>query len=127
MTSLFFFIKHKTAYEMRISDWSSDVCSSDLLAISVHDHVLNAISDLEISLLKTADISGMEPAVMVNGCLGLGGLVPVSLHDAVSADNNFPFGTIERGVMAFMGLNREYFAGFRILEDRKSTRLNSSP
>src|SRR3546814_1849002 len=27
----FFFFKHKTAYDMRISDWSSDVCSSDLL------------------------------------------------------------------------------------------------
>src|SRR3546814_6670780 len=27
---LFFFVKQKTAYEMRISDWSSDVCSSDL-------------------------------------------------------------------------------------------------
>src|SRR3546814_4441251 len=31
----FFFFKQKTAYEMRISDWSSDVCSSDLV-----DHVL---------------------------------------------------------------------------------------
>src|SRR3546814_8636926 len=28
----FFFFKQKTAYEMRISDWSSDVCSSDLVA-----------------------------------------------------------------------------------------------
>src|SRR3546814_18541861 len=28
--ALFFFFKQKTAYEMRISDWSSDVCSSDL-------------------------------------------------------------------------------------------------
>src|SRR3546814_10697721 len=28
---MFFFCKQKTAYEMRISDWSSDVCSSDLL------------------------------------------------------------------------------------------------
>src|SRR3546814_18866071 len=28
--SMFFFCKQKTAYEMRISDWSSDVCSSDL-------------------------------------------------------------------------------------------------
>src|SRR3546814_1875148 len=28
----FFFFKQKTAYEMRISDWSSDVCSSDLPA-----------------------------------------------------------------------------------------------
>src|SRR3546814_2908336 len=31
---LFFFFKKKPAYEMRISDWSSDVCSSDLYAIS---------------------------------------------------------------------------------------------
>src|SRR3546814_10866792 len=30
----FFFFKQKTAYEMRISDWSSDVCSSDLRALS---------------------------------------------------------------------------------------------
>src|SRR3546814_3665912 len=30
----FFFFKQKTAYEMRISDWSSDVCSSDLCAAS---------------------------------------------------------------------------------------------
>src|SRR3546814_652679 len=29
---VFFFFKQKTAYEMRISDWSSDVCSSDLAA-----------------------------------------------------------------------------------------------
>src|SRR3546814_2388699 len=31
MVVFFFFFKQKTAYEMRISDWSSDVCSSDLL------------------------------------------------------------------------------------------------
>src|SRR3546814_4308273 len=31
---LFFFFKQKTAYEMRISDWSSDVCSSDLYLAS---------------------------------------------------------------------------------------------
>src|SRR3546814_8589385 len=30
MRRIFFFFKQKTAYEMRISDWSSDVCSSDL-------------------------------------------------------------------------------------------------
>src|SRR3546814_4585681 len=29
----FFFFKQKTAYEVRISDWSSDVCSSDLLVV----------------------------------------------------------------------------------------------
>src|SRR3546814_8472893 len=47
---LFFFVKQKTAYELRISDWSSDVCSSDLIAtdvaargIDVNDvtHVIN--------------------------------------------------------------------------------------
>src|SRR3546814_9734763 len=31
---IFFFFKQKTAYEMRISDWSSDVCSSDLIGIA---------------------------------------------------------------------------------------------
>src|SRR3546814_14265027 len=30
MTGCVFFFEHKTAYELRISDWSSDVCSSDL-------------------------------------------------------------------------------------------------
>src|SRR3546814_2661030 len=33
--SLFLLFKQKTAYEMRISDWSSDVCSSDLINVSV--------------------------------------------------------------------------------------------
>src|SRR3546814_6828097 len=35
LVRFFFFFKQKTAYEMRISDWSSDVCSSDLDA---HDY-----------------------------------------------------------------------------------------
>src|SRR3546814_15348326 len=34
---LLFFFKQKTAYEMRISDWSSDVCSSDLFANGHYD------------------------------------------------------------------------------------------
>src|SRR3546814_944460 len=33
LSIFFFFFKQKTAYEMRISDWSSDVCSSDLAEI----------------------------------------------------------------------------------------------
>src|SRR3546814_10803850 len=32
LASMIFFFKQKTSYEMRISDWSSDVCSSDLVA-----------------------------------------------------------------------------------------------
>src|SRR3546814_10371569 len=38
-----FFFKQKTAYEMRISDWSSDVCSSDLLAGFVEHDVLGQL------------------------------------------------------------------------------------
>src|SRR3546814_9621568 len=38
---MFFFFKQKTAYEMRISDWSSDVCSSDLAAFA---HGLQAVA-----------------------------------------------------------------------------------
>src|SRR3546814_7534764 len=37
----FFFFKQKTAYEMRISDWSSDVCSSDLGRHADHHPVLH--------------------------------------------------------------------------------------
>src|SRR3546814_5034518 len=42
----FFFFKQKTAYEMRISDWSSDVCSSelDVPCISVLDPILMAFA-----------------------------------------------------------------------------------
>src|SRR3546814_1863983 len=37
----FFFFKQKTAYEMRISDWSSDVCSSDL-ALGIGRSIIDA-------------------------------------------------------------------------------------
>src|SRR3546814_7737149 len=47
----FFFFKQKTAYEMRISDWSSDVCSSDLA--------------LEKTSAILSDISGAAGMVMV--------------------------------------------------------------
>src|SRR3546814_3960559 len=36
LSTCFFFFKQKTAYEMRISDWSSDVCSSDLPTAPVY-------------------------------------------------------------------------------------------
>src|SRR3546814_10136481 len=36
---IFFFFKQKTAYEMRISDWSSDVCSSDLMGLSAQSNI----------------------------------------------------------------------------------------
>ena len=39
MTDMFFFFKQKTAYEMRESDWSSDVCSSDLFFLFPFERV----------------------------------------------------------------------------------------
>src|SRR3546814_10309235 len=41
----FFCVKQKTAYEMRISDWSSDVCSSDLVQEPVLIHWLGGMFD----------------------------------------------------------------------------------
>src|SRR3546814_9672695 len=41
----FFFFKQKTAYEMRISDWSSDVCSSDLQIIGLGDRAADFMLD----------------------------------------------------------------------------------
>src|SRR3546814_21053008 len=46
----FFFFNQKTAYEVRISDWSSDVCSSDLFAAVVVD--LSGCSDKEEALAR---------------------------------------------------------------------------
>src|SRR3546814_6156488 len=52
MFSIFFFFKQKTAYEMRISDWSSDVCSSDLggeahsIGVTLGSSSIEAIGDL---------------------------------------------------------------------------------
>src|SRR3546814_13590992 len=44
----FFFFKQKTAYEMRISDWSSDVCSSDLLLLGLRpEHITETHRNVE--------------------------------------------------------------------------------
>src|SRR3546814_4666573 len=51
---LVLFFKQKTAYEMRISDWSSDVCSSDL--------VRDLAPDLAILDIKMPGIDGLEAA-----------------------------------------------------------------
>src|SRR3546814_7748461 len=48
---IFFFFKQKTAYEMRISDWSSDVCSSDLLT-SIDDMLKLAMPNADIAVNK---------------------------------------------------------------------------
>src|SRR3546814_20973776 len=82
---LIFFFKQKTAYEMRISDWSSDVCSSDLMAYigtsfivtresmandKYRDMLLDANAD---DIILTAEITGI-PANMLRQSLESAGL-----------------------------------------------------
>src|SRR3546814_9401572 len=52
LLSYLFFFKQKTAYEMRISDWSSDVCSSDLgvgFGDAVHDVVDGVVARADVA------------------------------------------------------------------------------
>src|SRR3546814_19945207 len=58
--SYFFFFKQKTAYEMRISDWSSDVCSSDLLPAA-------ELADRLFGLLAAARAAHPAFAALVEG------------------------------------------------------------
>src|SRR3546814_16937441 len=66
MCLFFFFFKQKTAYEMRISDWSSDVCSSDL-AISEAEtrYLCDAVNAYFKRKISPADVvwtySGVRP------------------------------------------------------------------
>src|SRR3546814_1466634 len=116
---VFFFFKQKTAYEMRISDWSSDVCSSDLAA-----RCLSALSCFRASPAlrhrlcrhgRTADGSA-------------GRLIqPVAFHDRV----NGPFG----GELAFVeaeAVNRDGRAGkaarlFEEAANRSARTIEAAP
>src|SRR3546814_1579324 len=72
-----FFFKQKTAYEMRISDWSSDVCSSDLALVPVHLLLLDRRPD-------EAAVRTKRPA-MINAamCLRIARLAKTHLHPAM--------------------------------------------
>src|SRR3546814_3226410 len=66
-----FFFKQKTAYEMRISDWSSDVCSSDLIRKGAMDAVLRyaatqASADLTVAVERIAKSGGTPLVVSVD-------------------------------------------------------------
>src|SRR3546814_15802264 len=64
----FFFFKQKTAYEMRISDWSSDVCSSDLQAA----WALQGDVEVGVGLLSADFVVGVEQGDALGHC-GHGG------------------------------------------------------
>src|SRR3546814_11750883 len=69
----FFFFKQKTAYEMRISDWSSDVCSSDLRA--------------QVRRGGCADLSGAGPDAAPLWLADRGVHAGLLQHQAVSANH----------------------------------------
>src|SRR3546814_4974124 len=111
MFRLFFFFKQKTAYEMRISDWSSDVCSSDLIV-----HVEGNRSVL-MQVLKNGTVSTLA---IIDGIKGkvdeLRATLPANLKIAfIGAQSLFVKAAVS-------GVIRE-----GVIADRKSTRLNSSP
>src|SRR3546814_14479456 len=85
----FFFVKQKTAYEMRISDWSSDVCSSDLTMGGEYLSDLR-FDDVEVPLenlaLRGDSLKRLMNAFNVQRCLNPAiclGLAESSLEESV--------------------------------------------
>src|SRR3546814_6943334 len=104
--SLFFFFNQKTAYEMRISDWSSDVCSSDLLRF--------ATTVLAVILALPA-LAAEAPQFTIR----------IENHRFVPAELIVPAGQKMKLVIENRDDSAEEFESYE-LKDRKSTRLNSS-
>src|SRR3546814_887148 len=108
---VFFFFKQKTAYEMRISDWSSDVCSSDLILIVVNDERL---TDFEC---WSAAEDRLTREVEINQSLG----APVSFIVHTLTDVN---AKLERGLPFFVDIADRGIAlyeadGFPFAQPRK--------
>src|SRR3546814_8698985 len=60
---LFFFFKQKTSYEMRISDWSSDLCSSDLFLLAISQSAADeAVQLLRYPLERVSNIGAAVDA-----------------------------------------------------------------
>src|SRR3546814_6054884 len=104
----FFFFKQKTAYEMRISDWSSDVCSSDL------HHLDEPRLDLRERLPERGPHAACDGAGGPGAAHADGG--GAGLHRAQRARRHGAAVRLRAG-----GVGEGTDA-----EDRKSTRLNSS-
>src|SRR3546814_8118326 len=67
VSTFFFFFKQKTAYEMRISDWSSDVCSSDLVPGIFARH--SELVDSTLSVSSEEAIAEMRQLARGHGLL----------------------------------------------------------
>src|SRR3546814_3512076 len=91
----FFFIKQKTAYDMRISDWSSDVCSSDLLYADIKEDgdIGPATLGAFRAYLKARGAEASE--VMMKALNSLQGARYIELSRTRAANEAFTFGRSE--------------------------------
>src|SRR3546814_7956308 len=110
---VFFFFKQKTAYEMRISDWSSDVCSSDLNNYYPHDRLPPVIYSLRIFTIYPRQEAECPRNWVRLKLPRYGSLAALSTHPAIPLQDQFT-------------LVKELAHRQSHLRDRKSTRLNSS-
>src|SRR3546814_7801366 len=70
--SFFFFFKQKTAYEMRISDWSSDVCSSDLRANESVDDLERLFASVRLGNDEIVDVDAELASIdRIEGMFGI--------------------------------------------------------
>src|SRR3546814_5678689 len=119
-----FFFKQKTAYEMRISDWSSDVCSSDL------PNVTEAVEAAKGGQIEFR----VEKAGIIHAGLGKASFSEADLKknfeaflDAiVKAKPSGSKGNYVRKVALSSSMGPGVKIDVAELSDRKSTRLNSS-
>src|SRR3546814_4397632 len=115
MYHFFFFFKQKTAYEMRISDWSSDVCSSDLAVDRDGD---GEVLDLELVDRLHAEVGEAHHLRPLDrACHQIGGAADG--HQIVGRDQYLE---CIRRVDEELGSKVVRV----LIGDRKSTRLNSS-
>src|SRR3546814_10247704 len=125
----FFFFKQKTAYEMRISDWSSDVCSSDLFSIAfVHARAPSRQSAIAWSAVLTITFIAAVIGTISRAALGLtllGLVASINLYLVRAQGKRRLWLLIGSGVALAVMV---YFFSFSsvVTKDRKSTRLNSS-
>src|SRR3546814_3479489 len=121
----FFFFKQKTAYEMRISDWSSDVCSSDLTAQA------QAASAEPCPMIVNPQDEMQTPVMIGEGPVAAGQLsdVPAEAGNTAEAAPDEIIVTARSEAPPgdpLQNVNIEAFQVAQSVEDRKSTRLNSS-
>src|SRR3546814_10019087 len=123
---------------MRISDWSSDVCSSDLpnasVAVSplIYGYMNYALTDFRAVRIAFADLPSVDPQ---GSALGGTGIAVSAFGEAPAEAARFAqwvaSGTVQRGLYAAAGGQPAHAdawgdAAVNLSVDRKSTRLNSS-